>query len=197
MLSEQFYNAVEFFIGNIFCMAEYNRTCMLNLIVEKLAEILHIHFSFICVNYRCKAVKSKLFGVNLFNCRNNVAQFSDSRRLDNNTLGRKLNQHLFECLAEVTNQAAADTAGIHLCYLYARLFEETAVDADLTEFIFDKDDFFSAVCLCDKLFNKRSFARAKKARENINFCHNDYFFLFIRYIGRIKPLQHSLPLFQL
>ena len=46
--------------------------------------------------------------------------------------------HLAQRHSEVPYKRTADTAGIQLVYLDARLLHETAVDADLSEFIFDQ-----------------------------------------------------------
>ena len=49
-------------------------------------------------------------------------------------------QHLPQRLAEVAHQGAADAAGVHLGDLDAGVLEKAAVNADLTELIFDQND---------------------------------------------------------
>ena len=60
-------------------------------------------------------------------------------------------------------RAERPTAGIHLRDLYSGIFEESAVNADLTEFIFDKNELFAVITLLDKLLDKRGFACSEEA----------------------------------
>ena len=57
-------------------MAENYTACMLNLVIEKFAEILLIHSAFFRVNNGCKAVKLYVVAVNFAYCGDNIAEFS-------------------------------------------------------------------------------------------------------------------------
>ena len=46
--------------------------------------------------------------------------------------------NLSQRLAEVTHQTAADAAGVHFGNVDARILQETAVNADLTELVLDQ-----------------------------------------------------------
>lgn len=45
------------------CTAEYYSPCALNLVIEKFAKVLHVHFGLGTVNYGCAAVKHNSLGV--------------------------------------------------------------------------------------------------------------------------------------
>ena len=57
--------------------------------------------------------------------------------------------------SEITYEAAADAAGIHLCYLDAGFLQESAVDTYLTELVLDEHDLLSVISVCDELLDKR------------------------------------------
>lgn len=46
-----------------------------------------------------------------------------------------------------------------------------AVNADLTELVFDEDDLFTLIGLADHLFNERGLARAEESGVNVNGSH--------------------------
>ena len=78
-----------------------------------------------------------------------------------------------QSLLEVAHQAAADAAGVHLGDLDAGLLEKAAVDADLTEFVFDEHQLFAAVGLGDELADQSGFTGSQKAGEDIDFGHKN------------------------
>ena len=159
---------------------------MLYLIIEKFAEIFHIHFAFFCINYRCKTVKRDLFGINPLHGPNDITQLSDARGFYQNTIRSKLLQYLFHCFAKIPYQAAADTARVHFGYLNPRLLHKHTIHTDFAEFIFYQNQFLPMVDFLNQFFNQRCFTGTKKAGKNINLCHicltslvsltNEYFF---------------------
>ena len=68
-------------------------------------------------------------------------------RLDKDTIRVELLEHLRQSLAEITYQRAANAALVHLCYLYAGVLHEAAVNADLAELILDKHQLLTGVSL--------------------------------------------------
>ena len=144
---------------------------VLDLIAEELTEVFHIHLAFSGVNDRRCGVKDDLIRADVANGTDNVTELTDTRRLDQNTVGRKLCEHLFKCVAEIADEAAADAAGIHFGDLDARVAHKAAVDADLSELVFDQNELFAVIRLCNQLFDQGRFTCTEKARKNVNFRH--------------------------
>ena len=100
-----------------------------------------------------------------------IGQLADSGRLDDDVVRVELLHNLLQCFGKVTDQAAADAARIHLSDVDACFLKETAVDTDLTEFIFDQDNLLSCKHIADKLLDQRRLSCSKETGNNINFCH--------------------------
>ena len=83
----------------------------------------------------------------------------------------ELFEHLFERFGKISDEAAADAAGIHLGDFDAGVLQKRAVDADLTELVFNQHQLLADVCFGDQLFDERRLACAEKPAENIDFCH--------------------------
>ena len=81
-------------------------------------------------------------------------------------------QNLMQSLSEVANKRAADTARVHLVYLYTCFFKESAVNTYFAEFILYKNELFVFIAVLNKLFNKCCLSCSEKSRKNVNFCHN-------------------------
>ena len=54
------------------------------------------------------------------------------------------------------------------------VFHKAAVDADLTEFIFNEHQLFALVGRGDEFFDERGLARAQESGKNCDFCHCCY-----------------------
>jgi len=63
--------------------AQNHRTCVLNLIIKKLAEVFHIHFSLggICDRHECIQLDRLMFGNALYSM-DNIREFTNPRRFD-------------------------------------------------------------------------------------------------------------------
>ncbi len=144
---------------------------MLHLIIEKFAEVLHVDLRFLCVYDRREAVELDIGKVQIFDCLYDIAQFADAGRFDEDAVRMKLLDHLFQCFAEISDQTAADAARIHFIDLYAGIFEEAAVNADLAEFVFDQHNLLTLVSLFDQLLDQCRLAGAQKSRKNIYLYH--------------------------
>ena len=153
-------------------VAEHDTACVFDLIVEEFAKVLHIHLALVDVNNGGEAVQDSPLHLYTLNGADDIGELADTRRLNENAIGREFGQHLFQCLAEVPDEGAADTARVHFGDLNARILHEAAVDADLTEFVFDQNELFADICLFDELFQKCGLSRTEKARKNIDFCHD-------------------------
>ena len=76
---------------------------------------------------------------------------------------------LFQCLAEIAHQGAADAAGVQLVDLNASLTHKAAVNADLAEFVFDQHDLFTLERFLDELFDQGRFCLHPKSRRKYQF----------------------------
>ena len=71
------------------------------------------------------------------------------------------NYHL-QGFLEVTLQCAADTAAVDLGHFDAGFLQETAVNADLTEFIFYQDNILARKYIFDQLLDQGRLAGPQK-----------------------------------
>ena len=159
-------------LGDVVCVAEHDAVRALDLVVEKFTEITHIQLALARVYHNgCAVERSGAVLRHVLDGADDVGQFADSRRLDEDTVRRKVGQHLMKRFAEITNERAADAPLIHLGDLYAAFFEKAAVNADLTKLVLDQYDLLRAICLGEQLFDQRGLTRAEKTGKNIDLCH--------------------------
>ena len=159
-------------VGDAIGMRENDAARVLDLIPKKLAEVFHIHLALPCINDGCLRIQRHIVRANVANGADDVAELSDARRLDQDTIGGKLGKNLAKGLSEIADETAADAARIHLGDLNTRVAHKSAVDANLAEFIFNQNEFFSCVRLADQLFDQGRFSRTEKARKHVNFRHD-------------------------
>ena len=110
LLAETLHAVVELILRKTACVAEYKAACIGYLIIEELAEVLHVHLVLLSVNNSCEAVKLNIVSVNILNSADNVAELANARRLDKDTVRSVISKYLFESLAEVSHETATDTA---------------------------------------------------------------------------------------
>ena len=158
--------------------AQDDAGCVADLVIIELAKVLHIHFDLVHIGHSHKAVQADRQGLaHTLNSAGHITQLANAGRLDQDAV-RMISLHdLFQCLAEVAHQGAADAAGVQLVDLNASLTHKAAVNADLAEFVFDQHDLFALKRFLDELFDQGRFACTQKAGENINFsylfCHGN------------------------
>jgi hypothetical protein len=174
LLAQHFHAGGDLLIVQILGVAEHDAAGTGDLVVEKLAEILHIHFSLLGIDHGGEAAKDSALGVRTLHRADDVGQLTDARRLDQNTVGRKITDDLGQRLAEVADKRTTNAAGVHLGDLHPRLAQKAAVNTDLSEFVLDQHQLLAAVGLAKQLFDQRRLARTEKSGENINFSHNEY-----------------------
>ena len=162
-LTDKLYALVDLFLRKTGSMAENYAACVCYLVIEEFTEILLIHLALLCVYNCCESVEDYIVCIDVLYSTDNVAEFSYTGRLDEDTVGVILFKHLFESLAEITYKAAAYTAGVHLSDLDACVLEESAVYTDLTEFIFDEDEFFVVIAFFYELFDKGGLSCTEEA----------------------------------
>ncbi len=162
-LTDKLYALVDLFLRKPGSMAENYAACVCYLVIEEFTEILLIHLALLCVYNCCESVKDYIVCIDVLYSTDNVAEFSYTGRFDEDTVGVILFKHLFESLAEISHKAATDTAGVHLSDLDACVLEESAVYTDLTEFIFDEDEFFVVIAFFYELFDKGGLSCTEEA----------------------------------
>ena len=171
VLTQQGHAGIQFLLGNTARAAQNDAVCMLDLVVIELAEVLHIHLALVRVRHGRKAVQHHVLHVQILHSTDHVAQFAYAGRLNEDPVRAELIQHLLQCLAEITHQAAADTAGIHLGDLNARVLQKAAVNGDLAEFVLDQHQLLTLKSLCDQFLDQRCLAGTQKAGKNIDLRH--------------------------
>ena len=175
LFPDQLYGLQKRFLLHAAGTTENNGSGVLNLVIVELAKVLHIdlYLGGICHSDQCANLHIARIG--LLYSLSHIRELAHAGWLDDDPV-RMVNLHDFlQSLTEVAYQGTADAAGIHLGDLDACLLEETTVNADLAKFVFNEDDLLSCVYLTEELFDQCGLAGAKKAGENINFCHNNTF----------------------
>ena len=76
MLTDKRYRLFKLCLRGMVGMAEYNTACMLDLVIEKFSEILHVHLAFVHINHNGIAVKHSVNGINRFYCAYDIAELS-------------------------------------------------------------------------------------------------------------------------
>ena len=178
VLPEESHHVPELFVLHPRGAAEDDGAGVLDLVVEELTEVLHIHLALGGVGHGGEAVEDGVVHLQVLDGADDIGQLAHAGGLDEDAVGVILLHHLAQRPAKVAHQAAADAAGVHLGDLDAGILEEAAVDADLAELIFDKDELLPLIGLADELLNEGRFARAQKAGENIDLCHGNCLFLY-------------------
>ena len=133
---------------------------MFHLVVEELAEVLHIDLGLGGVDYGDKAVELESGGLLLHPLHggDDVGQLAHAGGLDDDAVGGVVGQYLLQGGAEVAHQGAADAAGVHLGDLHAGVLEKAAVDADLAELVLDEHDLLTVEGLVQQLFDESGLA---------------------------------------
>ena len=171
MFTDKGYALVYLFLIYIVRVAKYYTTCVLNLIIEKLTEVLHIHFALVCVNNSRKSAKYRPVGVCILHRLDDVGKLTHARGLDKYSVGMVIAYYFFKSFGKVANKRATNTSRVHLVYLHPCLSKKSAVNAYLAKLIFDKHKLFALVGFLNKLFYKCRFTCSEKPRKNINFSH--------------------------
>ena len=173
MLAEEGDGGLDLGGGGGVGVGQDDTACVLHLIVEELAEVLHVHLALAGVHHGGKAVQHSPLGGGTLHGADDVGELTNARGLDENAVGGVLGQHLRQGLTEIAHKGAADTARVHFVDLNTGLGEESSVDADLTELVLDQHQLLARVGLGDELLDEGSLTGAQKAGENVDFGHDD------------------------
>ena len=158
-------------LGGTLGMREDDSGGVGDLVAVKFTKVLQIHLALIYVGNGGEAIEHRAVLLGGLCRADNVREFANSGGLDDDSVGLELVEHAAQSLGKIAHQGAADTAGIHLGDLDARVGKKSAVNADLTKLVLDEHELFALVRLGNKLFDQSGLSRTEKARKNINFRH--------------------------
>ena len=162
---------IELILRETGCVAENQAACVSDLVVKEFAEVLLVHLALLGVNHSSEAIKNDVVCINILHGLDDIAELTYAGRFNENAVWLVVSEYLFKCLAEIADETAADAAGIHLRDLHTGILQETAVNADLAEFILDEHELFALVAFSNEFFDQGCFTRTEKAGENRNLCH--------------------------
>ena len=138
---------------------EDNGGSSFHLVIVELAKVLHIHLNFAGIHYCNRVAQKHILGSDLLHSGDHIAELAHAGGLDDDAVGVVLRDDLGQRPAKVAHQGAADTAGVHLGDVDARLLQEAAVDTDLAEFVFDQHQLLTCISLLDHFFDEGGLAR--------------------------------------
>ena len=171
-------------IGNIRAR-EHNGLCVLHLVVEELAEVLHVELRLLHIDEGDRRVARdfKLL-LDIRNRAQHIRELTDAGGLDNHAIRCILAQNFLQRGRKITDQRAADATGVHLTNLNAGILQKSAVNADFAELVFNQHDLLSGESLREQFFNKCGLSRTEKAGNNIylGLCHDNPPFLVLSLI---------------
>ena len=179
VLADQGNRFIDLLLRGLVGPCQENRPCILNLVHKELAEILEINPGLCGIHHRYGAVQLQLRQLcrRLLNGPHHIIQLADSRGLDQNSLRRVGRHNLPERRIEISDQRAADAAGIHLADFNAGLLQKAAVDTDFSELILNEDHLRPRQRVRNELADQCGLAGSQKAGNNIYLCHLPLSFL--------------------
>ena len=169
---------IQLCLGYCIGTGQNNGLSCFDLIIIELAKILHVDLDLANICNGNGATQYYICIRDFFHSGNDIAKLANTGGFNHDPVGMVLFDHLGQCLAKIAYQAAADTAGVHLSDVDTGILQKTAVNADLTKFIFNQHKLFSNIGFLDHFLDQRCLTCAKKTRVNVNFSHN-YTFCFI------------------
>ena len=146
-----------------------------DLVVVELTKVLHIDLHLAGIADSNGVTQRHFLIHNLLHSADNIGQLAHTGGLNDDPVGVVLRDDLLQRLAEVAHQAAADAAGVHFGNVDAGILEETTINTNLTEFIFNQNQLLALVGFLDHLLDQCGLAGAQETGININFCHKNTF----------------------
>jgi hypothetical protein len=115
VLTEHGYHSFQLSLVHLLGTAQDNGIGAFYLIVEELTEVLHVNLALGGIYYGNKAVQlyGNLLSDTLYGT-DDIRQLAYAGGLDQDAIRVELGQYLLQSSAEIANQRAADTTGIHL-----------------------------------------------------------------------------------
>ena len=173
MLADHGNGFLDLFLAGFVCSCQHYRAGIFDLVDEELTEVFEIELCFCGIHYGHSAVERhfRVLFCDIVDRAHNVIELADAGGLDQDPFGCELAHNFLEGCIKISDQGAADAAAVHLADLDAGFFQETAVDADLAEFIFDQDDPGSRQRVLEQFFDQCCFSCPQKSGDNIYFRH--------------------------
>ena len=171
MLTQQCNRSIQLRLRNAISTREDDGGSGFNLIIVEFTKILHVDLHLASIGNGHLITQDNILTRDLLYSSNHIAKLTDARRFDHNAIRMILLNHLGQSLAEITHQAAANAAGIHLCNIDTGVLQETTVDANFAKFIFDQNQIFALVGFLDHFLNQSGFTGTKKTGINIDLSH--------------------------
>ena len=173
MLAKELHALRDLGVADLVGSGQNDRAGIFNLVDKKLAEVLDIDLALGSI-YNCDCTVQFHLGTfcRILDGLHDVRELADAGGLDENSLRRIGAHHFTQRCTKISHQRAADAAGIHFTDFNAGFFEESAVNADLAEFILDQDDTGARECILKQFFDQGCLSGSKKTGNNINFRHS-------------------------
>ena len=159
----------------VFCngigTGEDDRGCGFDLIVVEFAKVLHINLDLAGIRNSNGVAENDILVGDLFHSGNHIAELAHTGGFDYDALRGIFCDNLVERLAKIAHQTAADAAGVHFGDIDACILQKTTVNADFTEFVFNKNQLLTCIGFLNHFLDQRGFTRTQETGEYINFCH--------------------------
>ena len=162
LLTQKRYTLIQLRLGDVCCPGKNNTAGVLDLVIIELAEVLHEDLALFRVHNCCKAVEHQFIVLDALDRADDIGQFSDAGRLDQDPFRSIGIEHLLKGFSEIADQAAADAPLAHLGDFDPRFTHESAVHTDFTELIFNQNKLLAFVSLSDQFLDQRRLSRAEK-----------------------------------
>ena len=171
LFTQQCHAGIQLVLLHALGAAEDDGAGVFYLIVVELTEVLHVHLALVGICHGGEAVEFYVVHLQTADCGDDIAELAHAGGFDEDAVGGVGLHHLGQRLGKIAHQAAADAAAVHFGDLHAGFLQETAVDADLAELVFDQHQLFALVGFFHQFFDEGGFTGTQKAGENINFSH--------------------------
>ncbi len=185
VLPQQLHGGIQLALRNRTGARQHDGLGGFHLIVVELTEVLHINLDLAGIHHRNGVIQHHIMAGDLLHSRFHIGQLAHAGGLNHDPVRMVLLDHLMQGLAEIAHQGAADAAGVHLRNVNTRILQKAAVNADLTELVFDQHQLLSTVGFLNHFLDQGCLSRPKKAGINIDFCHGNTFCFYI--YGTIIP----------
>ena len=172
MLPQQFHSPIQLRLGDGIGTGQNNGRCGFDLIVVELTEVLHIDLHLTGIGHGYLIANTDFFTGDLFYRCHHIGQLAYTGGFNDHSIRMVLRDYFLQSLAKIAHQRAANTSGVHFCNVDTCFLQETAINADLTEFIFDEHQLLTAVSFLDHFFDQCGFACTQKTGINIDNCHS-------------------------
>ena len=148
--------------GELLGAAEDNGPGVLDLVGVEFAEVLQVDPALGGVGHRDGTAQNHLRHRlrHALDRPDHVGELAHAGGLDEDAVRVELVHHLFQGLAEVPHQGAADAPGVHLRNLNARVLQKAAVNADLAKLVLNEHQLLALQGLVQQFFDERGLASA-------------------------------------